>query len=95
MFYLLLSLLINTADAHPARNGHHHAPPVHRETRPPAYHAYRPPPHYAAPVPRIGFRFIWNGLVWLEVPVAYSQIVWVPAHYDRWGYWVPGHYQSV
>jgi hypothetical protein len=31
----------------------------------------------------------------MEVPVHYSHIVWVPGHYDRWGYWVPGHYRSV
>ena len=98
MFYLLLSLLINTADAHPSNRGHHHPPPANYRNRPPpaaSYHSHRPPPRPSAPVARIGFRFIWNGFVWMEVTVHYSRIVWVPGHYDRWGYWVPGHYRSV
>jgi hypothetical protein len=103
MFSLLLALFIDTAEAHPARHGHHHPPPARYETRPPrqppatryVYRTPRPPPYRVSPVPRVGFRFIWNGIVWLEVPLHYSQIIWVPGHYDRWGYWVPGYYQSV
>lgn len=89
MLALLLSLFINSAEAHPARHGHHHSPPVHR-------HDHRPPQsYYRQPIPRVGFRFIWNGFVWLEVPIYYSYVRWVPAHYDRWGNWIPGHYVSV
>jgi len=89
MLALLLSLFIDSAEAHPARHGHHHAPPVHR-------HHHRPPQsYYHRHTPKVGFRFIWNGLVWLEVPINYSYVRWVPAHYDRWGNWIPGYYVSV
>jgi hypothetical protein len=90
MLALLLSLFIDSAEAHPSRHGHHHRPPV-------AARNHRPPPshYYSQPVPRVGFRFIWNGFVWMEVPIHYSYVRWVPGHYDQWGYWIPGHYVSI
>ena len=47
----------------------------------PVYPAYSGPAYYA-PVPR------YYG------PVPYhSRPVWMPGHYNRYGYWVPGHWR--
>ena len=87
MFGLILSLLINTAEARPAHV--HRSPHSHQVVQ----HRHRPMAHQHAP--RVGFRFVWNGLIWLELPLSHRGVVWVPAHFGRYGYWVQGHYKTV
>jgi len=89
MFFLLMSLIINNADARPHRHKHNHSPVVydHREPRSLYYSVfYRPKPDH---------RFVWNGSYWMEVPMHYSQIMWIPGHYNEYRQWIPGYYRSV
>jgi len=88
MFYLMLSLLINEAEARPA-----HVRPAHRQHHQVAQHRHHPKIHRHAP--SVGFRFVWNGLIWLELPLSHHDVVWVPGHFGRYGYWVSGYYKTV
>ena len=50
-----------------------------------------PAVHLVAPPVRVNVGFdAWNPRA---VPVARPGYVWVPGHYDRYGYWNPGYYR--
>lgn len=88
MLYLLLSLFINSADAHPF----HHRPPVAKQY------------HYNCCVvvltrpqvpPKLGFYHVWTGYEWIQLPRTYQDMVFVPGHYDPYGYWIPGYWKIL
>ena len=99
MFYLMLSLLINEAEARQPTPRQHHQAAQHRHPTAPrqhhqaAQHRHHPTPHQHAP--SVGFRFVWNGLIWLELPLSYPDVIWVPGHFGRYSHWVSGHYKTV
>jgi len=93
---LVLLLVLTTADVQ--ARGHHHPPfflpfavagavvgtvaAITTAVVPvPVYPAYSGPVYYA---PAPGY--------YGPGPV-YSRPVWIPGHYNRYGYWVPGHWR--
>ena len=86
MLHLLLSLLINTADAQPFR----HRPPMVRHYR---YDCCVVVLTRPALPPKFGFYHVWDGHQWIEVVKSRQDIVYVAGHYDPYGYWIPGFWK--
>jgi hypothetical protein len=85
---LILSLFIDSADAHPRYRPHPH-PVV---------------PHYNCCVyvltrpklpPRVGFYHVWTGYTWVELSVKSDNIVYVPAYRDQYGFWFQGYWKII